>query len=210
MSIHGKIFRLWNRKPDIYYFDKAKLKMLHWTKSRSPSRQEIFPVFSIILFITFTWSLYVMFWTLPSWLGDMNIWRILELSAYILSFTLIESLILLFGMLLLTLLLPSGLFKNWFVPTGSVLVIVFGIGAYLAQPHLGELRAVRNLYLLGMPLLFIVTVLLLVSLLSKLFEHFQKAAGLVSAFADRMTVFSYLYLPLGLLSLVITVLNLIL
>jgi len=183
--------------------------MIQQLISKLPTRLEIVPVYSIILFITFTWTLYVMFWTLPSWMGDMNLWRILDLAAYILSFTLFESVFILLGMLLLALILPARFFRDQFVAQGSVLALFLGLGAYLAQPHLGDLRLVRNLHLAVIPLMFLGGMILFLSLLSFVFKRAEKMDNIITTFAERMTVFSYIYLPLGMISLVISILKLI-
>ncbi len=150
-----------------------------------------------------------MFWTLPSWLGDMNIWRMLDLAAYILSFTLIESIFFMIGMLLLVLILPAKFFRERFVAQGSVLIVLLGVGAYFTQPQLGDLRTLRNLYLAAIPLLFLAGLLVFIILLSFVFERFEKLADILTTFAERMTVFSYIYLPLGILSLVISIVKII-
>jgi len=183
--------------------------MFRRIKSKLPTGPEIFPVYSVILFMTFTWTLYVMFWTLPSWLGDMNIWGMLDLAAYILSFTFIESILLLLGMLLLVLILPARFFGERFVAQGSLLVVLLGFGAYFAQPQLADLRALRNLYLVAIPLIFLCGLILLTILLSFVFERFEKISKILTTFAERMTIFSYIYLPLGILSLVISVLKIV-
>ena len=149
-----------------------------------------------------------MFWTLPSWLGDMNVWRMLDLAAYILSFTFMESIFLLLGMLLLVFLLPARFFRERFVAQGSVLIVLLGVGAYFAQPQLGDLRTLRNLYLAAIPLLFLAGLIMLIILLSFVFARFEKLANILTTFAERMTIFSYIYLPLGILSLLFTIVKL--
>jgi hypothetical protein len=184
--------------------------MFQKIESKLPTRLEIFPVYSVILFVTFTWTLYVIFWTLPSWMGDMNLWRILDLAAYILSFALIESVFIMLGILLLAFLLPARLFRDHFIPQGSVLAVMLGVGSYFVQPHLGNLRMVRNLYLAVIPFIFLGGVVLLLTLFSLVFERAQNVTNIITTFAERMTVFSYFYLPLGMISVVISVFKIIL
>ena len=83
-------------------------------KLKLPTRQEVLPVFSVIIFFVFTWTLYTMFYYLPSWLGDMYTRDILILSTYSFAFALLESLIVLGVMVVLALLLPARFFKDKF------------------------------------------------------------------------------------------------
>lgn len=173
-------------------------------KARLPTSDQALPVLSVILFFSFTWTLYVMFWTIPSWLGDMPVSQMLVLAAYVLSFALLESVLIMAGLLLLAFVLPARFFKDKFTSVGSILVLLLGLGAYYAQPRLDELRAVRNLFLFEIPILFLVIILALVVVLSLVLGRLSKMEKLVTAFAEKMTVFSYIYLPLGLLSFLFT------
>jgi len=178
-------------------------------KSKLPTRQEVLPVFSIIIFFVFTWTLYVMFYYLPSWLGDMYTRDILILSTNVFTFALLESLIILGGMVLLALLLPARFFKDKFVAQGGFLAVLVSLAAYLIHPKLVDALPLRLLYLVQIPIIALAGIIILMVLLSFLFDRLPGLTRVVNAFAKGMTIFAYIYLPLGLLSLFVVLLRII-
>jgi hypothetical protein len=60
--------------------------------NRLPDRGQLLPVFSTVVFIVFTWTIYHALYQVPSWLFYMTLPAILPLLAYILGFALLESL----------------------------------------------------------------------------------------------------------------------
>jgi len=178
-------------------------------KSKLPTRQEVLLVFSIIIFFVFTWTLYRMIYYLPSWLGDMYTRDILILSAYVFAFALLESLIVLGGMVVLALLLPARYFKDKFVTQGGILAVLASLAAYFIHPKLGDAIPLRLLYLAQIPIIALVGTIILIFLLSFLFDRLPGLTRVVNAFAEVMTIFTYFYLPLGLLSLFVVILRII-
>ena len=178
-------------------------------KSKLPTRQEILPVFSVIIFFVFTWTLYVMFYYLPSWLGDMYTRDILILSTYVFAFALFESLIVLGGTVLLALLLPARFFKDKFVAQGCFLVILVSLAAYLIHPKLVDALPLRLLHLVQIPIIALAGTIILMVLLSFLFDRLPGLTRIVNTFTEGMTIFAYIYLPLGLLSLFVVLLRII-
>ena len=174
-------------------------------KEKLPTRQEITPVYSIILFITFTSMLFLVFWVLPSWLGDTDFMRILTMTAYVLFYALLESAVVLFGIILLAILLPARYFKDNFVAQGSALVVLISIGAYFLQKNISFIYTMRFSFVFLIPFALLAIVLLLVFILLYTFNSSEWLKALVESFAERMTVFSYIYLPLGLLCTVIVI-----
>ena len=183
--------------------------LLKSLKSKLPTRQEVLPVFSVIIFFVFTWTLYTMFYYLPSWLGDMYTWDILILSSYVFAFALLESLIVLGGMVVMALLLPARFFKDKFVAQGGFLAVLVSLAAYLIHPKLGDALPLRLLHLVQISIIALVGTVILIFLLSFLFDHLPGLTRVVNAFAKRMTIFAYFYLPLGLLSLFVVLLRII-
>jgi len=186
-----------------------QLKMVQgYLKSKLPASEEILPVFSVILFLVFSWTLYRVFYVLPAWLMEMTAVEILAVCAYVFSFALLESLFVLGGMALLSLVLPARFFKQKFVPLGSLLTIFLGAAAYLIHPRTAELIPFRLLYLALIPVIVLVGIIVLIFLLALLFERLPAVRRAVTALAERMTIFVYIYLPLGVLSLVVVFLRL--
>ncbi len=178
-------------------------------KSKLPTGQEVLPVFSIIIFFVFTWTLYTMFYYLPSWIGDMYTRDILILSTYVFAFALLESLIVLGGMVVVSLLLPARFFKDKFVAQGGFLAVLISLAAYLIHPKLGDAIPLRLLHLVQISIIALVGTVILIVLLSFLFDRLPGLTRIVNAIAEGMTIFAYIYLPLGLLSLFVVLLRII-
>ncbi len=175
--------------------------LFQFLKSKLPTRQEVLPVFSIIIFFVFTWTLYTMFYYLPSWLGDMYTRDILILSTYVFAFALLESLIVLGGMVVLALLLPARFFKDKFVAQGGFLAVLASLVAYLIHPKLGDAIPLRLLYLVQISIITLIGTVILIVLLSFLLDRLPGLTRIVNTIAEGMTIFAYIYMPLGLLSL---------
>lgn len=162
-------------------------------------------VFSIVVFIVFSWMLYRFFYQVPSWLGYLSVWGVLVIAAYALSFALIESLVFMGFILLLDLAFPARHFKDKFVAQGSALALVIGAGAVLLQRKINVISKLEEGHIVGFTLAFLVLLALVSFISSLLFDRFQSLARLVNAVAERMTLFIYIYVPLGLLSLVVVI-----
>lgn len=172
-------------------------------KERIPSRNELLPVFSLIIFIDFSWTLYRMFWQVPSWLYYMNFWGVLTLAAYALAFALLESTIILGCVLFLSLVFPVRHFRAKFVQQGSVVVLLLSVIAVALQRKIGLIYDQELEILLAFSLISLAGVCISIFIFSYIFEHFGIISRLIASFAERMVVFSYLYVPLSLVSLAI-------
>lgn len=148
-----------------------------------------------------------MFWWLPSWLGYLNAWDVAILTAYVLSFALFESLVILGFTLLLSLVFPGKYIQDKFVAQGSTISFMVGVSAVALQRKIGLVYKLGLRELIVYTIATIIAILLSIILFSCLNERFRKLPYLIKAFADRMTVFGYIYLPLGLLGLVVVLLR---
>jgi hypothetical protein len=149
-----------------------------------------------------------MFWILPSWLNYLTFWDILPILAYILALALIESLLILGLVVLLAVLLPGKFFKDQFIPQGSLVVIIFTIVTLLLHGSISLAYSWSPRQVIVYSLLIWVSVILFTVVVSYLLIHRIKALeNFFSAVADRVTVFLYIYVPLGVLSLVVAILR---
>ena len=172
---------------------------------RFPSCAEMLPVFSVLVFLSFSWALYRFFWYLPSWLEYLSIGGVLVIAAYTLGFALVDAsfafgLVLAYG-----LLLPWKVFRERFVAQGSALALALGAGAVLVQRQ-GRLiyrwEAWQVFAYAGAALAGLLAVALLSGWVCRRLPFVQRLA---ESFAERMTVFAYLYLPLGALGLLVAI-----
>jgi hypothetical protein len=177
---------------------------------RLPVWSEIWPVYSIALFLASSWALYRVFWYVPSWLEYLSLWSILLIIAYVLSFALLEGALLAAPAVLLALVLPRRLFRVRFIAQGSAVTLALGAGAFLVQRQVAAIYRLELWQLIAFPLLALAGLALAGLAAGAIYVRFPRLQSLVEAFANRMTVFGLLYSVLGLASwLVVIVRNLV-
>jgi hypothetical protein len=174
-------------------------------RSKFPTSQEIIPVFSSITFIFFSWSIYRMFWQVPSLLYYLSVWDVLILAAYVVSFALFESLVVLGFVLFLAFILPGRYLKDKFTIQGSLLVFLLGLGAVVLQRKIGLIYKLEIWQILAYPVLALIALIILTVTAAYIFNRFTRLARLATSLADRMTVFAYIYVPVGLLGLAVVI-----
>ena len=152
--------------------------------------------------------LYRCFYELPGWLYYMSITNILILLAYMLSFSLVESFMILGFIVLLCMIFPTRYFKSVFIAQGSMQVFIITALAYSLRGRVEYFAAMERWIFAALFLVLIGFLVLMLIILSKIFSRFPVVEKWVSSLADRFTIFLYLYVPLGVLSaLVIVVRN---
>jgi hypothetical protein len=176
---------------------------LNLIQSRLPSRQQLLPVFAIFVFFGFSWALYRMFWYVPSWLEYLSFWKVLTIAAYVLAYALVESILMLGLLLLFSLLFPARIFKKNYVALGSCLAALISLGAVLLQRKINLVYRLELWQLAAYPLALFMVLILVTFLLSWLFERIPVLLRLVNSAAERMTIFTYLYVPLSLLCVIL-------
>jgi hypothetical protein len=182
-------------------------KFINSLKAKLPSRQEAFAVFSVILFIVFSWTLYRVFWWVPSWLEYLSIWGILIIVSYVLAFALFESLAVFILVATIGLILPKKYFKDQYIVQGCSLAALLGLVAFLVQRKISLIYRLELWQTVAYPWLILLGILALVPVISMVFKRFQGLARLALAVAERMTIFAYVYMPLGLIGLLVVVIR---
>ena len=177
-------------------------------QSRRLYSAQIVPVLGVIVFINFSWSIGRMFFFMPIWLNFMTIGDILPSVAYVLAFALFESLLLLGVLLLLAYLLPGKFLREKFVPQGILVVIIFTVAtlllhklSYLAYDWSPRQVVTNSLLILAAVVL---SALVISYSLIRPLPTFERTCTSV---AERLTVFLYLYIPLGVLSFIVVVIR---
>lgn len=173
--------------------------MLNRLKQKAPTRQEVLPVFSTILFVVFSWMFLQFFLQVPSWIFYMDTGRLLVMFAYVVSYSLLESLLLLGFLIVLCLVLPRRMFKEQFIAIGTVQVLVVSVITLVIRQEIMIFQKFELLKLLSIPIVALAIILLSIYLIGFTFRRYTPLRRLVESFAERMTAFAYLYLPLGLL-----------
>jgi len=176
-------------------------------RHKIPTRQETLPVFSTILFIVFSWMFFQFFIQVPSWIFYMDARKLLVMFTYVVSFSLAESLVLMGFVIFLCLVFPRRMFKEQFIAQGTVQVLIISIITYFIRQRIELFQKFEIWKLLTIPVVALAVILLSVLVFALIFSRFEKVPRLIESLADRMTIFAYLYLPLGVLGLVVVVLR---
>ena len=172
-----------------------------------PTREQVLPVFSVITFIVYTWTLYRMFWYIPSWLGDFKIMEVLTICTYVLVFALFESTVILGILLMFAFLLPRRVFLDSFVPTGSALITIIAFCAFLLQRKMKIIYKLELWQLILYPFLVLTVILVLIFVLTWLFNRFEPLKKFVYSIAERMPVFLFIYIPVSIFGVVFILLR---
>jgi hypothetical protein len=171
-------------------------------RSRFPPKRDLVPVFATVLFPVFSWSMIWFFQKMPGWQSFLDPWAILSILAYALAFALLESLIVLGLLVTLAAILPARALRTRFVAVASTLVLATTFWTIIFQlifePVIPYWGGAEFAFWFGLALLSILLTVLLV-------HRSGRAQRLISGLAERLTVFLYLYVPVGLLGLVVVV-----
>ena len=167
-------------------------------RKRLPDFQSILQVYAVIAVMLSAWTVTAFLWKLSAWLLVLNLAEIFAVFSYGLAANLIESLIVLFVLLLLSVLFPAHILRNDFTVRGAILSIGI-IGSMIAfvglQMQFDD--AIGIGLLIGPVIAILLTVLLL-----RYSSNLHVVANSVGWIADRLTVFLFILLPLFVISLV--------
>ncbi|MBK9600305.1 MAG: hypothetical protein IPO36_00425 [Anaerolineales bacterium] len=101
-----------------------------------PRWEQIIPVYAVIVMMVYVWSLFQYFWRLSSWLNFSTLGQVGGIYVYTAAVNFIESLLILFALLVLSVILPSKWFYEQFVVKGSVLTLSHPRRVDALQPDL--------------------------------------------------------------------------
>jgi len=171
-------------------------------KRRLPARNETLLVLSLAAFLIFSWSLRTLFYQVPAFILSYNLWEILSIAAYMLAFALLETLLATLFTVILAVILPAVLFRDGFAYKASfALLAAAAISIHLQFVMTNQPKI--NFLLLELGRGF---ALWLVPVLLTRYVGFLRK--IVLDVLDRLTIFSYLYLPLGIISLLVVIVRL--
>lgn len=176
--------------------------MIEFFKKRLPEKKEITLALAGLAFLVFGWELRALFFNFPAFVLSYTVGEILVIAAYMMASALLETALLMSFVLLLAIVLPHKLFadgfsyKAFFLFAGLAAVSIHLQYVMNNQPRISFL--VRELAL-GL------AAWLLLSALTHFVPFIKK---IVLDILDRLTIFSYIYLPLGAFSLFVVALRL--
>lgn len=172
-------------------------------KKRFPPLAQILPVYAVIVFLVYGWTLMLVFWKLPSWLLSLTSWEIVSILAYSFALNLLESLLIIGLLLGAGAVLPGRILRDDFTARGVsfVLVVLASMMIHLAVYADTDLRDAFILSLLP----WWTVSLLMAAVFAALTVRWARLRALLLELSDRLIVFLYLFPPLSLVSLLIVV-----
>ncbi len=177
-------------------------RIFDFFKRRFPARNDTLIVLSLTAFLVFSWELRMLFYQIPAFLLSYTVWEILSIAAYMLMFALLETLAVTFVMILVALILPGVLFRNGFGYKASWFILVTAAISIHLQFVMSNQPKVNDL-LLEAGAGFVV--FLVLALMTSYIGLIRK---IVLDVLDRLTIFSYIYLPLGVISMFVVIVRL--
>lgn len=166
-------------------------------RNRLPTFQQIVGVYGLAALIIFDWTILWFYWKLPSWMFFLNLGDIATVFAYSMATNLIESVLVLCIPVVLTILLPKRWFSDLFVSMASALVIAgLGYTIYVALT-IGGLQDYPGALVHSFPI-----VALLIAVFAILAGRIPVLRKGLEILAERASIFSYIFFPIGAISLV--------
>jgi hypothetical protein len=169
---------------------------------RLPARRDVGYAYGGVIFLIYTWALRGFFYQLSSLILYHPAGEIFAIFCYMMALALLESLTVLAGLLLLAVILPRAWFARGFAYKGFLTALVSGAGAVALERFLTRgLTQISYLYIgLALCLLVLLVVFLVI-------ERFPRIQRILADLVDRLNLFTYIYLPLGILSLVVVLIR---
>jgi len=169
-------------------------------RKKIPPLHEILAVYATIVFLIYGWASITFFWKVPSWLYFLSIGEIAAILSYTFASSLLECTIILFIFLFAGLVLPSRLLADRFAVRASLIVysltfwmVLFTLNTLIQLPTTSDFIT----FGLGVSVTSALAILLS--------ERISFVPGLVMAVGNRLTIFLYLWLPLGLLGILVII-----
>ena len=172
-------------------------------RKRVASTQDLVLLFAVGAFPVYVWSIVNVLNAVPAWMLRLNTWDLIGMIAYSQVFALIESIIVFLALLLLGIILPTRLVGDKFVALASMMVLMSSICAVRAHytqeifgaEQIKQLAFWFAIYLISIGALFV------------LVHRCQSFERLIRSLASRLVVLIFVYVSVGLVSVVVVFLR---
>ncbi len=176
-----------------------------------PSRSDVLHVSGVVLFAVFGWSIRGFLFKVPSFSLYFGLGADFAILCYMFAFALLESALVMLVLVALGVILPSQVLKQGFAYKGFIVVLVLAVAAIVFESwyRIDFFKDIMAGMTYPIPP-FIGGIIGTILLLAALFWSFhawprlQKYAGV---FMEQLSIFTYIYVPLGLLGLVVVVIR---
>jgi hypothetical protein len=154
----------------------------------------------VAVFACFSWSLFGFFNKLSSFILYFTLAEIAEIFAFMMAFSLLESSLATLVIVLLSALFPSRWLKDGFAVKGFIILIVASATAILLQHSLTD-HFPSALILLTSS----VGPILLIALLIMIVRSVPRLQSILVNIQDRILIMLFIYVPIGLFSLMVVI-----
>lgn len=174
-------------------------------KNHLPERGEILYAFGGVVFAIYSWSIRGFLYQLSSLRMYHTVGEIFGIFSYLMAFALFESLLIMGCLIIAGVVLPRQWFREGFAYKGFIATLVassamIGLQYYLFSLHYA-MPPMKVIYL-GVT----IAIMLLVALII-LSQKVSQLPKLLLGVEERLQIFVYLYVPLGLLGLIVVILR---
>ncbi len=169
-------------------------------RRRFPEWNEFIGAFSFIVFAAYSWTIYSFFDQIPSSLLSQSLGQIAVVFCYEMAFALVESLIVSGFILLLCFVLPRGWVREGFAYKGFLIALVWTAAFILMRQNIRY----------PLPMIFygdLVLCLLALIVLFFFFNKYEKGRKVLLFIVERFSIFAYVYLPLGVIGLIVVLIQ---
>lgn len=167
-------------------------------RDRLPNRSEMLAVLGVAVFVCYSWTLLGFLNKFSSFILYFTLGEIADIFAFMMAFALLESLAVTGVLALLSILLPSGWLRDGFAFKGFVIIVIATVTSILFQKTLGD-DFPPTLVLILFSLLPLALSVALITLVRSM----PKVRRMITNIQDRILIMLLVYIPIGLLSLVV-------
>jgi hypothetical protein len=176
-------------------------------RKKLPMRAEVLSVFNVLIFVVFGWSIRGFLFEIPSFLLYLSLGDITAVVFYMMAFAFFECVLLTGGLVIVSMILPSNWFKTGFGYKGFLIILVattcfilfqgyYKVGFF--QNFLNNDYSPLRPVLIGMG-----SGLVVLGGLFWLFHNRPRLQKYLSTFIEQFSVFSYIYVPLGVIGILV-------
>ncbi len=169
---------------------------LEWLHKRAIPREELWRVFIVCTFPVHVWSIIFFLRKVPVYLLRMNLFGIISIFAYVQVFALLESLFIFSILVILGMILPVDKLRDQFAERCTLIVLItalWSIPLHFAPQIVQRLSLGLYSFIFSI-WLWVITYLVVMGLAFYLLHRNPIFKARISAFIERLSILSYLYL----------------
>jgi hypothetical protein len=175
-------------------------------RERLPGKQVLLNVYSVIVFMVYTWTMAASFWKLPSWMFYLNPGQIVSIYAYSFMFDFAETVLL----MVFCLLVCVPLFAFWGVKEGfqsrSVTILMILLGSSMLRLTLYRDPEYREDFVNGQLLWWGISIFFS-TVLGWAVPKISWLKSSLETLADKTVIFLFIYLPLTVISFIAVIIR---